>query len=506
MSPTKRNTPALTIVTILALVLAIAFAWPLLQSNASPNQVDTNESLSSPASHEQLRIATNLSDAFKQVAKSLRESVVSISSVKRSEPIARSLPRANPQVPPEFRQFFGDDDLFDKFFETPLQPREFEQRGQGTGFIVRKDGYLVTNNHVVSGASEIRVTLWDDRQFGAQVVGSDKATDIAVLKIDADRLTPVKFGDSGELEVGEWVLAIGSPFGLNQTVTAGIISATGRVNVGITDYEDFIQTDAAINPGNSGGPLVNLKGEVVGVNTAIASRNGGYQGIGFAIPSLMVRHVMNSIMTDGKVTRGWLGAAIQDLNSDLAASFDFDSTNGVLIGDVVKGGPADKAGLQAGDIIVQLDGKQVSNVNQLRNAIAATDPRHNSQIEVFRDGKRKTVMVEIGELEPDASTTAGSPESAADLGMTVESLTAETAQSLGISASQKGVVVTQVEPSGLAARAGIQPKDVIVAVGDQGVESIADFREAMKDQDPAKGVRLRAERDGIRRFVFIKAR
>ncbi len=290
------------------------------------------------AASEHLEHATSLSASFKHVVRALKPSVVSISSTKRVETVRSDNRRrfGSEQTPDEFRQFFGDD-FFDRFlFDTPSPRRNFQQQGLGTGVIIRDNGYIVTNNHVVADADEVKVTLSDKRQFTAQIVGTDKATDVAVLKIDASNLQAASWGDSAALEVGDWVLAIGSPFGLEQTVTAGIVSAIGRANVGITDYEDFIQTDAAINPGNSGGPLVNLQGQVVGINTAIASRNGGNMGVGFAIPSDMAGSVINKLIEHGEVQRGYIGAAIQDLSADLADSFGYQGTDGVLVGDVVR--------------------------------------------------------------------------------------------------------------------------------------------------------------------------
>ena len=366
------------------------------------------------------------------------------------------------------------------------------------------DGYVLTNNHVVEGADEVNVNLSDDRSFSAEIVGVDDKSDLAVLKIDAHDLVPAHVGDSDAMEVGQWVLAVGSPFGLAQTVTAGIVSAKGRADMGITDYEDFIQTDAAINPGNSGGPLVNLHGEVVGINTAIASRTGGYMGIGFAIPSNMARNVMDSIIEKGSVERGFLGAGIQDLNTDLAASFGYDSADGVLIGDIVPDGPAEKSGLQPGDIVVEFNGKSTHKANQLRNAVAATKPGTRVPLSVIRNGKSMRFDVEVGQLESQAAAPWTGREASVDLGMTVQTLTAEVARQIGADERDQGVVVTTVEPGSIAARVGMQPGDVVLAVGNSRVKNVSDFREAIQALDVSQGIRMQVMRDGGRRYVFFR--
>jgi len=276
-------------------------------------------------------------------------------------------------------------------------PRKFQQRGQGSGFIISKDGYILINNHVVGDADLIKVKLSDGREFKAKVIGTDPQSDVAVIKIDATNLPVLRLGDSDKLEVGEWVIAIGNPFGLSQTVTVGVVSAKGRSRIGINDYEDFIQTDAAINPGNSGGPLVNIHGEAVGMNTAIFSRSGGYMGIGFAIPINMAKAIKDQLLKKGKVTRGWLGVVIQDIDEELAKSFGLEKTEGVLIAEVSEGSPAEKAGLKQGDIILRLNGKKVDDLGELRNKIALTAPGTKVKLEVLRENKRRTIQVTIGE-------------------------------------------------------------------------------------------------------------
>jgi len=481
---------------LLALIFFTASVWTL--PGVVQRLTYAAESGQAQAAKDQLAKAADLSQAFQYVAKALRPSVVSISSVRKIRSNIQQIPR----MPEGFSPFFGDDS-FERFFEFRVPQGDFEQRGLGKAVIVTSDGYLLTNNHVVEDADEVKVNLSDDRSFTATVVGVDDKSDLAVLKIDAANLVPVRLGDSDAMEVGEWVLAVGSPFGLAQTVTAGIVSAKGRANMGITDYEDFLQTDAAINPGNSGGPLVNLRGEVVGINTAIASRTGGYMGVGFAIPSNMARGVMDSIIESGSVERGFLGAGIQDLNEDLAASFGYNGTDGVLIGDVVPDSPASKAGLQPGDIVVEFNRKPAHKAPQLRNAVAATKPGTRVPMTVVRNGKSIRLDVEVGRLEGQASVWKGR-EASADLGMTVQTLTADVARQIGADERDQGVVVTAVEPGSIAARVGMQPGDVILAVGNRQVKNVTDFREAIQNLDVNQGIRMQVMRDGGSRYLFFR--
>jgi len=437
--------------------------------------------------------ARALSRAFEQAAAVVRPSVVQISTKQKTK-----APQVQAeQLPPELRKFFGG--------EAPPSIQE----GMGTGVIVSREGHILTNNHVVGEADELKVKLSDGRTVPAVLVGTDDRTDLAVIKIEAANLTAARLGNSDDLRISEWVLAVGSPFGLDQTVTAGIISAQGRNNVGITHYENFIQTDAAINPGNSGGPLVNLRGEVIGINTAIASNTGAYNGIGFAIPVNMARKVKDSIVKDGHVIRGWLGAALQDLTPPLAASFKFKGTDGVLIGDAVPGGPAAKAGLREGDIVVDLNGTPIRDVIQLRTAIIALAPGAEANLIYFREGKSNTAKVRI-EKQPRKPAAHEEPKEQpapeTDIGLGADTLNPEIAQQLGLPAGQKGVVVAQVKPGGLAARGGLQPGDVIITVGGKPVSTVQELQQSLGDKEVAEGIRLQVLRGGLKQFAVISAK
>jgi serine protease Do len=462
------------------------------------------ESARAEAAREQLARATDLSEAFKYVAKALRPSVVSIKSVQRARVNTRQFNDRRRQLPPELEEFFGEQ-FGGRSFQFPMPDRMPERRGQGTGVITSSDGYIVTNNHVVDGADEVTVTLSDGRDFDGQVVGTDEQTDLALLRINASNLVPAQLGNSDALEVGQWVVAVGSPFGLDQTVTAGIISATGRADVGLAAYEDFIQTDAAINPGNSGGPLVNLQGEVVGINTAIASRTGGYMGIGFAIPSNMVRSITGSILQHGRVDRGWLGAGIQDLTEELAESFGYRGTDGVLVSQVYPDSPAAEAGFQAGDIIVKFGGKPTRDRNQLRYMVASTPPGTKTTVTVFRQGQQQELSVTTALLDVERLTQTSPPRgSISGLGMTSQTLTPELAEQLGYDQDVTGVVVTEVESGSPADRAGMQVRDVIVSVDGKPVRGARDFRAATENADLDRGMRLLILRNNVRQFVVIK--
>ena len=438
-----------------------------------------------------------------EVDDAVSPAVVTVQSTKNLRPTRqgrRSLPPGFENSP--FRRFFGEDFFF---FGPDDSGRGLRQQGTGSGVIISADGYILTNNHVIDGSDEITVVLVGGKKHKATLVGADPKTDLAVLKIDANGLVAAPLGNSDALQVGEWVLAVGNPFNLEQTVTAGIVSAKGRANVGIADYEDFLQTDAAINPGNSGGPLVNLKGEVVGINTAIATNTGQSAGIGFAIPINMARSIKDNLIANGRVQRGYLGVMIQDLDEDLSRSFKFDGTRGVLIGDVVPDGPGAKAGLKNGDIVVRYNGREMDNVQHLRNAVAETTPGKEVPIEVFRDGKIEKLTITIGELsgQPVASGKAPANDMK-KLGMTLQTLTPEQARELGLREGTRGVLITEVEPDGLAAFAGLQPRQVISSVNGNPVNDVEQFSREVAKQDLKEGLRLHVKSAQGSRFVYLK--
>jgi serine protease Do len=362
--------------------------------------------------------------------------------------------------------------------QGPLQKRRMVQ-GQGSGFIITPDGYILTNNHVVGEADRVSVKLLDGREFTARTIGTDPPTDVAVIKIDARDLPVLPLGDSDSLEVGEWVLALGNPFGLSHTLTAGIVSAKGRSRVGITDYEDFIQTDAAINPGNSGGPLVDLSGRVVGINTAMYSRSGGYMGIGFAIPVSLARDIYTRLIDHGEVTRGYLGIMVQDLTPELARSFKVQSIQGVLVSEVMPGTPADRAGLKQGDVIVRLNRENADTVSSFRGRIALMEPGARADLAVIRDGRERSIPVTIGKMPgPEKKASARSRDMDA-WGLSVSDLTGDQAARYGYT-GEKGVLVTAVEPGSPAAHAGITQGSLIQEVNRSPVQGSSDFKKAVK--------------------------
>ena len=395
---------------------------------------------------------------------------------------------------PLFREFFGPG-------RRPMQP----EMGAGSGVVVSADGLIVTNNHVVDGADEVLVTFADDREYVAKLVGADKPSDLAFLRIEAKGLPFIQFGDSAALRLGEFVLAIGNPFGVGQTVTMGIVSAKGRANVGIVEYEDFIQTDASINPGNSGGALVNMKGELVGINTAILSRSGGAQGIGFAVPANMVRPIRDQIVNHGRVRRGWLGVAIQDLTPEIARSLNMKETSGVLVSDVVDGGPASKAHLEAGDVIVKVNETPTRTASQLRNSIALFEPGSKAALSVIREGKAKTLTVTLDEKKDDRVGAAGGKKPEALLGgLSLQDLDGETRRKMRVPPRVEGALVTRVEPGSHAERSGLEEGDVITAVDRQRVRSAGDLGKLVPKDARELLLRVYKAQRGVFTFVLLK--
>lgn len=398
---------------------------------------------------------------------------------------------------------FGDSDPFHDFFNRFFdddQQREFKQRSLGSGFIIDQEGYIVTNNHVIEDADEIEVKLKDGREFEASIEGRDPNTDLALIKIKAGENLPIcKIGDSDALNVGDWVLAIGSPFGLEHTVTAGIVSAKGRV-IGSGPYDDFIQTDASINPGNSGGPLLNMKGEVVGINTAIIASG---QGIGFAVPINMARVIIDQLKAHGEVTRGWLGVAIQDLSDEVAEYYGIKEKTGVLVIDVFEGDPADEAGIRPKDIIIGVNGKKVEHDRDLTRMIAALEVGEKARIKVIRDGEEKTFTVKIAKRE-DEKLASGrkSRETEDELGIRVSNLTSDIRQRHNI-ADTEGVIVTNVESGGKAAEAGVMAGDIIKEINHQTVKSIDDYRKIIDDVDSGESIDMFIKRANAG-FVVVK--
>ncbi len=406
-----------------------------------------------------------------KIAKELMPSVVNINTTK-------IIKRANPFFH-YFQSPFGDNDPFDEFFKRffggakPYQ--EFKQKSLGSGFIISEDGYILTNNHVVSNADEIYVTLPNQHRYKAKIVGTDPKTDIALIKIDPknEKLKPVKLGDSDKLQVGEWVVAIGNPFGFSRTVTVGIVSAKGRV-IGAGPYDNFIQTDAAINPGNSGGPLINMKGEVIGINTAIIA---SAQGIGFAIPINMAKALLPQLKK-GKIVRGWLGVTIQQVNEDLAQYFGMKEPHGALVTSVFPDSPAQKAGIKRGDVIIEFDGKKVKGVHDLPIIVAGTQPGKVVDVVVLRGGKKVTLKVKVGQM--GKSQTMTTEEKIDKLGMYVVNLTDEIRSRYGIT-DKEGVLVYRVKPDSIADKAGIKEGDIIKSMEYQKVRNVEDYKRILEN-------------------------
>ena len=440
----------------------------------------------------------NFANGFSTVVKPALPAVVNIHSSKVVKASAQgSSPFFND---PFFRQFFGD-----QFGQA--QPRSEREQSLGSGVIVSADGTILTNNHVIDGASDIKVQLNDRREFHAKLVGTDPKTDIAVLKIDAKDLPALPLGDSSKLQVGDIVFAIGDPFGIGETATMGIVSATGRGSLGIERYEDFIQTDAAINPGNSGGAMIDLHGNLVGINTAILSHgSGGNQGIGFAIPISMARNVMNQVLDHGKVVRGYLGVYPQDVTPVIAKAFNLNRNDGVLIGDVTAGGPASKAGLKKGDIVLALNGEPVNERNDLQLRISQLAPGTTVKLNVWRGGEAHDVTVTLGELPEKAELGGNAPgESSSGTleGVDVQNLTPEIAQQLNLPVGIHGVVVSSVDPSSQAAAAGLDRGQVIQEINRKPINNVDEYRQALAAAGD-KPVLLLVNRGGVTNYIVVE--
>jgi serine protease Do len=430
-------------------------------------------------------------ETFSDLAEKLTPAVVNISTtvVVKERPFFRGRPSPFGEQDP-FREFW------EKFFGGEM-PREFETKSLGSGVIINKEGYIVTNNHVVENAKEILVTLQTEQDYRAEVVGRDKKTDLALIKIDAKEDLPVApLGDSDTLHVGEWVMAVGNPFGLSETVTAGIVSAKGRV-IGAGPYDDFIQTDASINPGNSGGPLFNFWGEVVGINTAIIAAG---QGIGFAIPVNLAKEIVVQLKESGRVTRGWLGVGIQRVTSELAKSFGLKEKTGALVSQVFKDGPAEKAGIKQGDIILEFDGKKVTSFDELPRIVASTPVGKVVTIKVFRDGKIISLQAKIAEME-EKIEVARAP-SRKPLGVTVQDMTPEIARSLGLE-GETGVVVTSVDPGSPADKAGINRGDVVLEVNREPIKGIEDFNQVLEEAGDQESILFLIRRGESNLFIAV---
>src|SRR5438309_6917108 len=436
-----------------------------------------------------VREAASMPATFAPVVKAVLPAVVNISSTKVIR--TSGFPQDNP---------FGD--LFPGF---RMPDRPMRQQGEGSGVIVSADGYIVTNNHVVDGATELTVSMADKREMKARVIGTDAKTDIALIKVDAKDLPHVVLGDSTKVEVGDIALAMGNPFGLGQTVTMGIISATGRGGLGIEDYEDFIQTDASINPGNSGGALVNTRGELIGINTAIISNGGGgNQGIGFAVPVNMARTVMEQILKTGKVSRGYLGVMIQEVTADLGKAFNLPSAEGALVGDVTPDSPGAKAGLQKGDVITTLNGQKISDSFDLRLRISQTAPGTVVKLDVYRNGQKQQMTATLGEFPEKTQTAENSQpgEAPALEGVQVENLNSDMAQQLNLPTGTRGVVITRVEPNSTAAETGLERGDVIQEVNRKPVNNVEQFRAAVRGA-ANQPLLLLVNRGGNTQYVVI---
>jgi serine protease Do len=505
MRRNNRLTILLTFVMALGFLGGILFISSL-GSAPKASEKDTSVTEQVPAvSVQGKELLKQFSVAFEAAAAKVNPSVVPIFS----EQVAKvENPFGFPDDP--FRQFFGDN-FFRRFFgQVPQGEQKETIHSLGSGVIVSADGYILTNNHVVKGADKLTVVLGDKKKYTAKIIGTDPQTDVAVIKIDAKNLPKAVLGNSDEVRVGEWVIAVGNPFQLMHTVTAGIISAKGRSSVNLADYEDFIQTDASINPGNSGGALADLDGNVIGINTAILSPSGdgGNVGIGFAIPINMAKAVMNELITKGKVTRGYIGIVLQNVDENLAKALKLKSTEGVLVGDVTPGSPGDKAGIKRGDVIIKFEGTKIENSEQLRNLVAEREPGTSVGIILLRDGKETDVTVVLGERPKELASRGGKSEKPEErtskkLGLSIQTLTPDIAKQFGYK-NDHGVVVTDVVAGSPAEEAGIQRGDLIKEVNRSEIRSVEDFNRATEHLRSGDSIALLLRRGDNTFFVAIE--
>ncbi|ROQ93441.1 DegQ family serine endoprotease [Desulfosoma caldarium] len=468
--------------------MAAVFAFVMvLGASAIPHEAHGAASL----------FGSNLPPSFADLADKVKDSVVNISTTQviKGHPLQ---PFMEPNSP--FREFFGDE-FFKRFFgDIPKGSRK--TNSLGSGVVIDASGLILTNNHVVEKATEIKIKLQNGQEYAAKVVGRDPKTDLALIQAEPDKNfpKPAALGDSNALRVGDWVMAVGNPFGLGHTVTVGIISAKGRI-IGAGPYDDFLQTDAAINPGNSGGPLFNMNGEVVGINTAIVARG---QGIGFAIPINVAKDLLPQLRT-GKIVRGWLGIMIQDVTPEIGESFGLKETKGVLVSDVVKDSPAEKGGIEVGDIITKFNGEEVHDAHELSRRVAATPPNSKVKVELLRDGSKKVLTITLGTM-PDEEEAAAQPESRESVwGLKVQNMTKPLAERFGWDSSERGVIVTEVEPDSPAAEARIQPGDLIKEVNRKKIQNVRDYNQAMKGAEKKKSLLLLVKR-GQRSFYVVLQR
>lgn len=434
---------------------------------------------------------------FTQVAKKAIPAVVSIKVTLNASSPFQSDDDSD-------QQFFGSDDFWKRFFHFRGGSSNQKEIGQGSGFIVSPTGTILTNNHIVKDAEKIEVTLVDGREFIGKVIGQDPNTDLAVIKIEGKELPYLSLGNSQDLEIGQWVAAIGNSFGLQATLTVGVVSAKDRNNLGLAQIEDFIQTDAAINRGNSGGPLLNLKGEVIGINTAIVSSSGGNMGIGFAIPSSLALAVLDQLLKDGSVTRGYVGVVLQTIDQDLANAFGIDKPQGALVTEVAKDSPAEKAGIQVGDIILKYDGNPIQNLGVFRNAVSFLKPGSTLKLDILRDKKNREIVLNVAKFPENASLAQHVPSTNSKLGIQVESLTKENQKNFSLDV-EKGVVVTKVDPAGLGSYAGIKTGSVILEVNKQKISTPDEFNQAIQKTESGKSLLLLIKQGSITRFVSIKS-